>query len=444
MDFSYLADFDNIDLGDKRLDRRALSILSLCNLRPDESFPKQSSGDSELEAVYRFFGNPKVSQDGILAPHFEAAGMRVQAAPGTIIIHDTTDIESASKLGMRCHFSLAIRDYTSRLPLGVLSLIPIDRHPRMRKEKGAESEGFRWLTGIQSSRSNIGAASAIHIMDSEADSYALFAALVAANERFVIRNRHDRKVADETDCQQYLSERLTKTASVAEREVPISARRRGNKSNYDLKSNPLRDRRRATLKFAAAAIQLQRPRPLGSDLPRELSINVVHILEVDAPEGESPIEWILFTTEPISSLEEILTIVDIYRARWTIEEYFKALKTGCSLERRQLESTEALLNATALFVPIALQLLALRNLARQSPELNADTLFNSTRIEVLRHFTKGKLPAAPTMREAMLGVAMLGGHIKNNGDPGWQVLGRGFETLLAYEAGWLAATGEKM
>ena len=36
-------------------------------------------------------------------------------------------------------------------------------------------------------------------------------------------------------------------------------------------------------------------------------------------------------------------------------------------------------------------------------------------------------------------IAALGAHIKNNGPPGWLVLGRGFDTLLTLELGWLAA-----
>jgi hypothetical protein len=45
--------------------------------------------------------------------------------------------------------------------------------------------------------------------------------------------------------------------------------------------------------------------------------------------------------------------VDCYRGRWTIEEYFKALKTGCQYERRQLETAHSLLNALAILAPVA-------------------------------------------------------------------------------------------
>ncbi|HYP75722.1 MAG TPA: hypothetical protein VER12_07205, partial [Polyangiaceae bacterium] len=56
----------------------------------------------------------------------------------------------------------------------------------------------------------------------------------------------------------------------------------------------------------------------------------------------------------------------------------------------------------------------------------------------LASFSK-KLPSKPTVRQAMLAIAGLGGHIKNNGDPGWLVLGRGFQFLLTLEQGWNAS-----
>jgi hypothetical protein len=39
----------------------------------------------------------------------------------------------------------------------------------------------------------------------------------------------------------------------------------------------------------------------------------------------------------------------------------------------------------------------------------------------------------------MLAIAAEGGHIKNNADPGWQVLGRGYEKLLHMELGHVLA-----
>jgi hypothetical protein len=71
-----------------------------------------------------------------------------------------------------------------------------------------------------------------------------------------------------------------------------------------------------------------------------------------------PIDWILFTSEPIGTLRD--------RGRrgslscpTVIEQYFKALKMGCSFEKRQLTSYDGSLGALGLFVPMASMLLAL-------------------------------------------------------------------------------------
>ena len=63
-------------------------------------------------------------------------------------------------------------------------------------------------------------------------------------------------------------------------------------------------------------------------------------------------------------LAELDRPLDYYRSRWSIEEFFKALKTGCSYEKRQLESRHALLNALGILAPIAWQLLVLRQDSR--------------------------------------------------------------------------------
>ena len=148
-------------------------------------------------------------------------------------------------------------------------------------------------------------------------------------------------------------------------------------------------------------------------------------------------EWTLITTEPIGTVDEVAAAVDAYRARWMIEEFFKAIKTGCAFERRQLESLHALLNALAVFAPIAWNLLLLRQLGRADDSAPVSTVLTPLQLRILHK--KAKLVEHPTIRQAMLAVAQLGGHIKNNGDPGWIVLGRGYEKLLVLEEGARAA-----
>ncbi len=89
-------------------------------------------------------------------------------------------------------------------------------------------------------------------------------------------------------------------------------------------------------------------------------------------------------SEPIDTPDDVLRVVDWYRARWTIEEYFKALKTGCALEERQLEDLPALVNVLALFIPIAWRLLLMKSEARDAPTAPATTILEPEELEVLR------------------------------------------------------------
>jgi hypothetical protein len=177
-----------------------------------------------------------------------------------------------------------------------------------------------------------------------------------------------------------------------------------------------------------------------------LSLWVVHIFEPRPPAGEEAIEWTLLTSEPVTNLEQATAVVDHYRARWVIEEFFKALKTGCSVEKRQLTSYDGLLKVVAVFAPIAWHMLAIRSLARQKRPPPAALLFNNEQLLLLaalldEHRCAVRLPSNPTAKDALLGLASLGGHLPRNGEPGWIVLGRGYEDFMASERVWRLARG---
>ncbi len=165
----------------------------------------------------------------------------------------------------------------------------------------------------------------------------------------------------------------------------------------------------------------------------EVGEPVVRAWEPTPPAGEAPVEWLLYTSEAISTDEQIRAVVEGYRTRWVIEEYFKALKTGCAFESRQLESAHALFNLFAYCSVVAYALLLMRTLARAKKNTPATDVFNTTQLKCLRLLSRGKLEKTPTAREALLRTAALGGHIKNNGEPGWRTLSRGWQKLLAAE-----------
>jgi hypothetical protein len=422
---------------------------------PDASFPEAMGDDSALEATYRFLRNPAVTPARVLAPHVAATVRRAVAAKRIIVAHDTTEIRFSTARdglgrlndqghGFFAHFALALGGDRTKQPLGVLGLETIFRHGPVEKKKGrrrTNGEGRRWGEMVSSVRAQLGGkVEAIHVMDREADSYPLLADLVASHERFILRMRHDRTIEVPQPGCYWLADKLELAEDLFVREgVPI-ARRRRETASKDRGAHPPREPRTIDLAIRAVAVVLRRPSDLRAG-PKTLRANVVHVHELAPPVGATAIDWKLITTEPIETIEEVASIVDSYRARWIIEEYFKALKTGCAVEKRQLENHHSILNALAIFAPIAWHLLLVRHLARNSPSKRASDFLPPLRLRLMCAHPRIKLPVAATIRDAMFAIARLGGHLKNNGDPGWQVLGRGFEKLLLLEEGAAIALG---
>jgi hypothetical protein len=300
-------------------------------------------------------------------------------------------------------------------------------------------ESRRWKRLVDAVEARIaGTHPVIHVMDREADAFWLLDALITDRRSFIIRSNHDRVLVKPTE--EKLRDAARRARHVLVREVPLSHRKTfpGPKG----KRHPPREARIAKLSFAASTIELPRTPDARSASSPTLRLNIVHVVEPKAPPDEQPVEWFLLTTLPIKTRAQIAYVVDTYRARWTIEEYFKALKTGCQFEKRQLESSHSLLNALGVLAPIAWRLLLLRHLARHEPTRPATDALPREQVEILRAVSKRPLPKNPSVRDALLAVAALGGHIKNNGEPGWLVLGRGYHDLVLLELGWRAGRGE--
>lgn len=271
-------------------------------------------------------------------------------------------------------------------------------------------------------------------MDREGDAYAVLAALDAGKRSFVIRSFQDRILAGDDHAR--LRETAIAAKATLQREVPLSPRPRikGPKGER----HPSRRHRIARLSFAAVTVELPRTKDAAPGDSPTLRVNIVHVFEKRPPPGEPAVEWFLLTNLPVDKPAAIASVVDCYRGRWIIEEFFKALKTGCPYERRQLESAHSLLNALAILAPVAWRLLLLRHLARSDTSVSATGALTPTQLAVLRAVSKRPLPLHLTARDALRAVATLGGHIKSNGDPGWLVLGRGMHDLLLLEMGWRA------
>jgi hypothetical protein len=102
-----------------------------------------------------------------------------------------------------------------------------------------------------------------------------------------------------------------------------------------------RSARLAKLEVRFCQVNLRTPYRFDNRDP--LEVYAVYAMEVDCPEGENPVEWMLLTTEPVTNAEVAATILRWYSYRWHIEEYHKVLKSGCQVERYRLAANGILI-----------------------------------------------------------------------------------------------------
>lgn len=464
-----IAELDGLDLGHKARTGRMRELLSELVKDPTKSIRAAAKTKAQEEAFYRTLSKNAVSMTALLKPHLDLTAGRCASAAKVIVPHDTSNFEykggkreglgrvrTKSSQGFLFHSSLAIEAATGQ-PLGlVASKVWVRSEERTSVVKGANGprkksgsdyardetkESDRWIEQMQAVEKLLADSECkvVHVADREGDIYAVLKKLVELGYSFVIRLSRDKKARQSENAP---LENLTTLARRAEGRIEVQApvaKRTATTIPRQNKTFPEREARTAQLEFAATSATIKAPKYGEGSLP----INVVHVREIGSPNPEDPIEWFLLTSEPIDTAEQIADVVQAYRTRWIIEEFFKALKTGCAMEERELESLHTLTNVLALCIPIAYQLLAVRHLARTQPTAPASSVFSPTQIAIMQ--AKTKLGTDPTALQALEAVAYLGSHFESFSKkmPGWRVLSRGMQRLHALEEGWLAREGSE-
>lgn len=165
-----------------------------------------------------------------------------------------------------------------------------------------------------------------------------------------------------------------------------------------------------------------------------LEVWVIRVWEELAPEAEEPLEWLLLTSVPPTTLEQAWERVDWYRSRWLVEDYHHCLKSGCHIEQRQLQTVDGLIRLLGLLSPLAVRLLQVRELARQTPERPAQEVIEPLMLANLAQ-RSGQPLAGMTVGIFWTEVARLGGYLarSHDGPPGWQTIWKSWldlQTLL--------------
>ena len=480
-DFSFASEFGGAKFNDKRLVKQVSGIADAAWRCPESSIPTMLGSPSRAEGLYRLVANKKVQADSIIQPHVNNTIARC-ANVGCIIVASDSTVNgygsdskrkgmgetAAGGLGFTLHGSIAIAENTGKL-LGLLRQTtwvrskPADEQvdggtdptavgdvlqskgktkSKAKRVRVAQddptNESGRWLEHAVACGKALGDLERVHVADRESDDYKYFAGLCAAGESFVTRVSTDRVLAEGkrlfTEMQGMVVQ-LCRKVHIEPHKPSPSAKAR--------KTNPPREQRDAKLQVSAGTITIPRSSRAPLTTPQTLTLNYVLVEEIDVADGNSPVIWRLVTTLPVETPEQIARIVDIYRMRWVIEEYWKALKTGCSFGEHQLESYDALVKLLAILLVVAWKMLEIRTIARTEPDSPAELVLTAQQVKCLqvlhniRH-PKTPLPDKPTVKEALWAIAGLGGHFKQNGEPGWQTIGRGLRRLLQAEEDALA------
>ena len=134
----------------------------------------------------------------------------------------------------------------------------------------------------------------------------------------------------------------------------------------------------------------------------------------------------------MESFDDAWTIIRYYECRWLIEEYHKALKTGCRVEHRQLHSADRLEAMVGLMSVVAVRLLQLKTMARSEPDRPARSVVPERWLLMLKAARKNLHRVHDlTIYQFYRELAKLGGFLgrKSDGEPGWITVWRGWEKL---------------
>lgn len=452
-------------LEDRRLNQRLTQLLSDLGQRPTASIPAACGGYNETVAAYRFFDNDHVTPQAILQPHYHATRLRLPAHPTILAIQDTSEldctrphqpVQGAGPLDgskRRGAFLHTLQTFTpDGTPLGSIwtqmwTRDPDDPRSTEEKKKDRreapieEKESFRWLEGLRQTRAvaqELPTTRLVCVADSEADLYELFAEPrgVVPVHLLIRCCHHDRTLLPPTNPQPAPPDGTAETAETAEaarqlrervQATPvlftkeISVRGRDPKVACDQRSRRQpRQSRTATVEVRATTVTLQPPKRSDRQLP-VVTLNAVLVQEINPPLEDVAVEWLLLTTLPIETLEQVREIVQYYAVRFLIEVFFRVLKSGCRVESRRFEQMERLLPCVALYLIVAWRTLMVCRLGRSCPELNCEAVFEPCEWQAVWMVTHQSSPPStpPPLQEMVRWIAQLGGYVNrpNRADP---------------------------
>lgn len=201
-----------------------------------------------------------------------------------------------------------------------------------------------------------------------------------------------------------------------------------------------RKSRESTVEVRAARMTLRPPYRPDGKLP-EVTVNVVWVREVNPPEDDEPVEWMLITTLPIDTIGQVREVVAHHRVRWMIEILFRTLKSGCRIEERRFGRLDRLETCLAVFLIVARRTLFVCRLARSSDDLDREIVFEPSEWKSAWTAVRRKPPPekSPSLNEIVRLVAQPGGCVNRPGredPPGPQTAWLGLQRMKDLAWAW--------
>ena len=442
------------NLGDERLNNRLISLLDTLSNAPQASIPVACEGWTETKAAYRFFDNKKVEAEKILAPHRASTLERIKQQQTVLLIQDTTTLNFSGQherkdigpinhdkhRGILLHPTIAVTP--ERLCLGIIDTDHWAREElhqwEDQKEKNRqnhkiafeEKESYKWLRGYRKAQEIAALApntQIVTVTDREGDLYDIYheayTSVQPSSAYWLIRAKTNRRLLDPCDNLQSL-----KLIETIKYKKPIGF------IEFELPSRKTRERRLIKQAIYTGTVRLNPPdRKRRSTRYQIVETNVIIASEVNTPADHAPLEWVLLTNVPIDNAIQAYEVVKWYLCRWQIEIYFRILKSGCKIEKLQLETAHRFDACLTLYMIIAWRILYLTMLARKYPDASCQIAFTEEEWKVAYTMKHHKIPPQkPISLASMLNlVAQFGGYLNRARDskPGPTTIWIGLQRL---------------
>ena len=205
--------FGAAEFGDRRLTNRLVRIGDRMGEHPGGTLPEQMESPAELEGLYRFANNPKVTHQKILEPHRQQVWRQIEGS-GRIVysLYDTTELDYSGlksngdlgpigggyNRGFLCHNGLAIYADTKEcigLVSQVVALRPTPKKNETRKQaqQRADRESRLWVTGVQQAGPAPAGCTVIDVADRGADTFEFLDYEVNNGRLVLVRSTHNRQ-----------------------------------------------------------------------------------------------------------------------------------------------------------------------------------------------------------------------------------------------------------